>query len=139
MTAVPAPPPSVSIDRAGAGEGLSASTAVALPPHASRAEWQLRLELLQHLGILHAGSGVMQGQLLYPVSLACHQPAYQHFNGCSEFAQLTRFNVILSCAARDTCQFSRQCKKRCLACQLCPIFPAGRKLLDGWGGESLLL
>ena len=53
MTAVPAPPPSVSIDRAGAGEALSVSTAVtvALPVHASRAYWQLWRSLLQYLSI----------------------------------------------------------------------------------------
>ena len=43
MTAVPAPPPSAFIDSVGAGEELSASTAVALPLHASTAYWQLRL------------------------------------------------------------------------------------------------
>ena len=37
MTAVPAPPPSAFIDSAGAGDELPASTAVALPLHASKA------------------------------------------------------------------------------------------------------
>ena len=77
MTAVPAPPPSVTIDRSGAGEGLSASTAVALPLHASTACWQLRLVLLQHLGVLYAGSGVMQGRLLNRISWASHCLAHR--------------------------------------------------------------